>query len=115
MNTMTKMMTIVALMITTASARTINAPPSSNMEVSSRPDVVTFIKYCDTMKISFLEYKKNVAYCSTMNWTDLNTAFSSDMPTDEHPSIWSSDTINYLNISFSYTDTYMVLQNSDVD
>jgi len=110
---MTKMMAIMALLFTTASARMITAPSSQNANVSSRLDVVTFVKYCDTMKISFMEYKKNVAYCSTMDWNGNNDAFSSDMPTDENPSLYFSDTIDYLNISFSYTDTYVVLQNQD--
>ena len=108
MNTMNTIMLMAMMMFTSATARVINAPPSPCL------DVATFVKSCDTMKISFLMYKENVAYCSRMDWTGITAAYSTDMPVDQHPSVYVSDTIEYLNISLSYYDTYLVLQNPDI-
>ena len=106
-------MIFMMMMIASATARTMGAPAPA-MGTTRPETAVKFIKSCDAMKVGFLEYQGDKAYCGQEDWHGIVTAFSSDLSTIE-PYIYVSDDISYLKVKMSYTDTYVILDGSIID
>ena len=100
------------MMITSSNARVMSAPAPA-VDTTRPETAVKFIKSCDAMKVSFLEYQGDKAYCGRIDWDGIVSAYSSDFSTIQ-PNIYVSDDISYLKMNMSYTDTYVILEGSDV-
>ena len=111
MNTMN--MIFMMMMLASASARMMGAPAPA-VSTTRQETAVKFIKSCDTMRVSFLEYQGNKAYCAQEDWHGIVTAYSADLSTLQTV-IYLSDDISYLGVKMSYTDTYVVLPGSIID
>jgi hypothetical protein len=74
---------------------------------------VTFVKSCDTMKVSFLEYQDDTAQCGRMIWDGIVSSYSSDMSTTQ-PDIYMSTDFSYFKMQMSYSDTYVILEGANI-
>jgi hypothetical protein len=61
------------------------------------------------MKVSFLEYQDDKAYCGRMDWTGIVSAYSSDLSTIQ-PEIFVINDNGYFIMPMNYQDTYMILE-----
>ena len=110
MNTMN--MIFAMMMLTSATARMMDAPaPTAAMRsIRQNHDArVKFTKSCDTMKVSFLEYQDDKAYCGRMDWTGIVSAYSSDLSTIQ-PEIFVINDNGYFIMPMNYQDTYVILE-----